>query len=566
MHADEPHSASASHPSPVFLVSLAGIAILFIAHVLLLNAVADDAFITFRYARNVSLGHGWVWNVGEPPVEGFTSFLWVILCGLATRLELDVARTAQAIGILASFGTLACTFRFARRRLGLDAPLALIPVCMLVCSGPFATWAGSAMETNLFGLFVLAAAYHFTGDSRQDDAPGRRVKDDDTRPILVAVLLFLGTLTRPEGFGVLGIFVVIMILGRRLPWLVRPPTWRHNLLLLVAYGVPFVAYFAWRYATFGDYLPNTFHAKTGLSIFIPLRGLLYTGYFLLFYVGPWLPLLLVFRARRRARREVWFGRSPLAGDAGDAGPVRSAVVVVLTMLLAYGAYILAVGGDYMAMYRFFVPLLPLVYLLIGLAVSRVLADTHSSRPGRRLALVCIGLGFAFTLVHSTPLDRVIFGRPRAQQGHYAGVMNERYAVTRFAAVGRFFDAYKRGPEEVLATKVIGAMGFYADMKILDMLGITDRHISRSGRSTKPLGLGFPGHERSDLLYVARRRPTYVFLELADQRQPLADPDWGAEANAILRQEYGVHEARIVVPGRGDGWLYFLERKREQSRN
>ena len=44
--------------------------------------VCDDAFIAFRYARNLADGHGLVFNRGER-VEGFTDFLWVLeLAGL----------------------------------------------------------------------------------------------------------------------------------------------------------------------------------------------------------------------------------------------------------------------------------------------------------------------------------------------------------------------------------------------------------------------------------------------------------------------------------------------------
>ena len=39
----------------------------------------DDAFISFRYARNLVEGAGLVWNPGEPPVEGYSNFLWVLL-------------------------------------------------------------------------------------------------------------------------------------------------------------------------------------------------------------------------------------------------------------------------------------------------------------------------------------------------------------------------------------------------------------------------------------------------------------------------------------------------------
>ena len=59
---------------------LCSIEILFVAHAWYLRCVAEDAFITFRFAENLALGHGFVWNIGEPPVEGFTNFLWVVLC------------------------------------------------------------------------------------------------------------------------------------------------------------------------------------------------------------------------------------------------------------------------------------------------------------------------------------------------------------------------------------------------------------------------------------------------------------------------------------------------------
>src|SRR4051794_15485609 len=39
----------------------------------------DDAFITYRYARNVANGGGLTWNLHERPTEGYTSFLHVAL-------------------------------------------------------------------------------------------------------------------------------------------------------------------------------------------------------------------------------------------------------------------------------------------------------------------------------------------------------------------------------------------------------------------------------------------------------------------------------------------------------
>ena len=42
----------------------------------------DDAYIGLRYARNLSVGEGLVFNPGER-VEGYTNFLWVIILAAA---------------------------------------------------------------------------------------------------------------------------------------------------------------------------------------------------------------------------------------------------------------------------------------------------------------------------------------------------------------------------------------------------------------------------------------------------------------------------------------------------
>ena len=39
----------------------------------------DDAMVSMRYARHLVQGRGFVWNVGEPPLEGFTNPLWTLM-------------------------------------------------------------------------------------------------------------------------------------------------------------------------------------------------------------------------------------------------------------------------------------------------------------------------------------------------------------------------------------------------------------------------------------------------------------------------------------------------------
>ncbi|MGI0029935.1 MAG: hypothetical protein ACREAQ_09540, partial [Nitrososphaera sp.] len=51
--------------------------------------VLDDAFISYRYADNLARYGTLAWNVGEAPVEGFSSLSWVVLNAAAIYLGAD---------------------------------------------------------------------------------------------------------------------------------------------------------------------------------------------------------------------------------------------------------------------------------------------------------------------------------------------------------------------------------------------------------------------------------------------------------------------------------------------
>ena len=59
----------------------------------------EDAYISFRYAENFANGHGFVFNPGGESVEGFTSFLWVLLLGVLNVCGAAVPDTAVALSV-----------------------------------------------------------------------------------------------------------------------------------------------------------------------------------------------------------------------------------------------------------------------------------------------------------------------------------------------------------------------------------------------------------------------------------------------------------------------------------
>ncbi len=70
--------------------------------------LTDDAFIAFRYISNAHLGYGYVWNAPPfRPVEGYTSFLWVVLLDVVWRISgVEPPKSANYISLVFAYLTL----------------------------------------------------------------------------------------------------------------------------------------------------------------------------------------------------------------------------------------------------------------------------------------------------------------------------------------------------------------------------------------------------------------------------------------------------------------------------
>ena len=82
-------------------------------------ALCNDAFISFRYARNLLEGHGLVFNPGEY-VEGYSNFLWILeLAALWGVFGLRPEHTAPWLSVACTAGTLAAMLWWIARLPGL---------------------------------------------------------------------------------------------------------------------------------------------------------------------------------------------------------------------------------------------------------------------------------------------------------------------------------------------------------------------------------------------------------------------------------------------------------------
>jgi arabinofuranosyltransferase len=155
----------------------------------------DDANIFFVYARNLLAGRGAVYAPDGPPVEGFSSPLWLAICTLASALPGGPAPWLLALSLLASIASMVCIVRVQERQLAL---LGLERRCWLASAGTL-LWVGSSplfcvwqvlslMDTAILTLCVSAALLIVTAPEQKRAARQ------------LAVLTPALVLARPEGF------------------------------------------------------------------------------------------------------------------------------------------------------------------------------------------------------------------------------------------------------------------------------------------------------------------------------------------------------------------------------
>jgi len=102
---DEPRGGP-RWPGPFLLALVVGAGIAWAWH---LRWVGDDAYISFRYARNLIEGNGLVFNPGER-VEGYTNFLWTVLMAGGLGLGVHPAQGSVLLGLLC-FATVLVTLQ-----------------------------------------------------------------------------------------------------------------------------------------------------------------------------------------------------------------------------------------------------------------------------------------------------------------------------------------------------------------------------------------------------------------------------------------------------------------------
>ncbi len=425
----------------------------------------DDAFITYRYARNLARGDGLVFNPGEP-VEGYTNFLWTAFHALPERLGWSTPLFSQVVGVVTMVAAVLVTGVLARR-LFPSRGMALLVQATLVANVTFLGYATGGLETMTQTLLVLAVTVcllpYGTERSVADGWPARRV----------AAGLFAGLalLTRLDSAVLVATVVLVHLLAVRRQRRAAGPGPDLGVVVSAAaqVAVPAVVvvlpWLVWKWGFYGSLVPNTFFAKSAANPIVPfLFGVVYLVCFFLSYAA----FLLVGRARRHGRE--------LLSVPG--------VAQVLWVVPVWFLYICVVGADFME-FRFLVPVLPVLAVVAAALIDPVVSVVRQ--------VLLVGTLLACSAAHAVvpavlPYPVLTF----SELSHWPSS-----SPTAWQAMGeRLAREFPGGPDvpgqPTIAVAPLGVIGYFADLPTVDMLGLADATVAREGAT---FDLYYPGHVR-----------------------------------------------------------------------
>lgn len=263
--------------------------------------IADDAYISFIYARNFSEGKGLVFQEGEK-VEGFSNFFWTMLLTIPHYFGIRV----EDFSILLGIGFYLLTL------ITLPNPWVALSYSFFSYGREFAT---SGLETSLF-TFLITLSYKFYKKNAID------------KLIFTSSLLIL---TRPEGL-LFGFFHFLFIIIKN--WKNKINFYSKELWVYLGLSIVCWIVYLTKIIYYGDIFPNTYYAKASMGAYWS-QGFYYFYYFYLEYIVLTIFLLygLVF-----------------------SKDIYSWVILIYLVYVAY------IGGDFMYL-RFIVPILPVSFWL-----------------------------------------------------------------------------------------------------------------------------------------------------------------------------------------------------------
>ncbi len=387
---------------------------------------AEDAAMLMRYAQHLADGHGIVWNVGEPPIDGATDFLF--MAAIAGVVKAGVPLEVATRGIIFAAHIVTVGFVFVAVRMITGATLVTaVASCAYLILGP-----ASAYVSNYFGapVFAMSAAAAWMCALAIMRGVSRRLL-----PPAFALCSLVTGLVRPEGVILAALMLIAIVVANGWTRARTTILWFIGVFATLGLG-----YFLWRWNYFGHPLPNPFYKKGGGALH--LAGLKDSIYNTVKFTLPLLPLFAIGLAHRDTRR---------------------ATIAVAIPIIGFTCSFVLISSEMNFAGRFQYAILPMALMGWPIAMERVIARVRESVASRQRTLAVCALIYAVAAI----------GFVRLWSDDWKHYPDGR------AEMGRMLREYKDDGLRI-ATSEAGLLPLYSQCPSLDTWGLNDFEIAREG--------------------------------------------------------------------------------------
>lgn len=435
--------------------------------------IVDDAFISYRYGKNLVEFGQLTWNPGEKPfVEGYTGILLPILASIAYRWGLSIPLFIQILGLLAFIGSFWVFNRFLQH-LQIRASLQIIGIAAFLSSPLLYLHSISGLETIFFSLL-------FMGTLAEISAMG-----GERWSLRLSLWLLLAALCRPEGYLLIALSLIILILYKRTFYFFKI----NYLKTVIIAAIPAAVLLIWRYYYYGEWLPNTYFSKRyeGILSFDSIKSFLqFFVYYLLIPIGLALILLL-----RNGKWKIRFNKPPIAFVLGAS----------FSLIMIFGYFRSNLYMNYAS--RFFVPLyLPAIVLSLSIADKNWEIQPKLDGIKKHLA--------KFFIFFSLLCQILLMGWRFKEEWHflnyYSAIMDEELKpCAQYVAENLPTDAV------IVSYMDAGALGFYSDRIIIDFGRLNNHFLAHNNLKPKEVADYFFSLKADAAVFTSESKTQYNYI-------------------------------------------------------
>ncbi|MCX5898595.1 MAG: hypothetical protein NTY29_10425 [Proteobacteria bacterium] len=474
----------------------------------------EDAYITYRFAKNFAEGNGPVFNEGDR-VEGYSNFLWMAGISCACKLGFDMPGFSRFVCWLSNTLTFLLVWFIPFRYFCTRGFSSLVAPLLYVLFLPFHYSATSGLETAPYTFLIVLCAL--------------AILWDHNRPLPFAaasILLLLIALTRPEGILFFAFYAAYLFLRR----LINKESLRPYVPGFIIFIVGYSLFMLWRFSYYHALVPNTYYAKGSFPLLIRVcLGMFTARCFVTRY--PYFVIILFM---------LWKARKLNAGQRALA-PLTCFIAAGLTFSICFS------GFDWVPFFRYTLPVVPLLIILCAIIFAQLWNSVLSQAPRAQ---------------------RIIWGGITA--GCFLLAAEQFYADLLFSFRVRDVDAFVYHNQQVFGAWLkkevgttgtvcigdVGRIAYFSEVKILDIVGLTSRDFALLRKQYVSPELEFPlcsinfnlckEKERELLLKL---QPDYVMLYNA--RIKIAPTYFGSAAGIVehedFRQRYEYVSRFNIIP-------------------